>query len=143
MVCHIVVSRIPVFTTIKNVSLMKQQTFLDTIRDLLARDEIGQALEYMRGLLDGSPVLQEVLQQSGRFAAFSRQVRLGTVSHGEATLTQNQLRHGLLELLQEIEGQTLQGESKAEVERYAHTTDIVQQADKIYNIGKIDNANFS
>lgn len=122
---------------------MKRQPFLDIIRDLLGRDEIGQALEHLRGLLDGSPILHEVLQHSGRFAALSRQIRLGTVNHSEATLTQNQLRQGLLELLQEIEGQTVQGEPRAELERYDHTTYITQQADKIYNIEKIDNANFS
>ena len=121
---------------------MKRQSFLDTIRDLLGREEIEQALEHLRGLLDGSPVLYEVLQQSGRFAAISRQVRLGTVSHVEATLTKNHLHLGVLELLQEIEGQTAQGEPKAELERYARTTNITQQADNIYNIGKIDNANF-
>ncbi len=122
---------------------MKQKSFLDSIRDLLARDEISQALESLRGLLDGSPALQEVLLQSGRFAALSRQVRLGTISHHEATLTQNQLRSGLLELVQEIEGQTRQGEPQAELERYSHTAGTVQHAEKIYNIGKIDNANFS
>jgi hypothetical protein len=91
---------------------------------------------------------------------------LSTVSHAEANLTRNQISHALLELLREIETQerenpTLQQELEAAISitqsknvvsgstitagGNVHIGDkhVTQNAEKIYNIDKIDNANFS
>jgi hypothetical protein len=46
--------------------------------------------------LGGSPALYDVIHQSGRLVHIRRQVRLGVVSHSEASVTRNQLRSGLL-----------------------------------------------
>lgn len=90
---------------------MNPDTFLKHIRALIARDELEQALQQLQQFLAHSPQLEEVLQQSGRFEAIRKQIRLGTVSHAEAALTQNQIRAALLELLSEIDAQ--QAESPA------------------------------
>ncbi len=82
---------------------MNTTQFIQEIRDLIARDELTQALQFLRQLLANSPKLDEALHQSGRFENIRRQIRLGTISHAEANLTQNQIRAGLLELLSEIE----------------------------------------
>ncbi len=82
---------------------MTNQSFLDDIRSLIARDEMPIALEKLRALLENSPKLDEILHQSGRFANIRQQIRLGLVSHAEANLTQNQIRAGMLELVSEIE----------------------------------------
>ncbi len=82
---------------------MDTKTFLSNIRDLIARDELAAALSQLRSLLDNSPKLDEALVQSARFQDIRKQIRLGTVSHAEANLTQNQIRGGLLDLLREIE----------------------------------------
>jgi phosphoglycolate phosphatase-like HAD superfamily hydrolase len=82
---------------------MKDQTFFAQIRELIARDELPAALEQLRTLLDNTPQLDEILHQSGRFQAIRQQIRLGLVSHAEATLTQNQIRAGLLDLISEME----------------------------------------
>ncbi|MFN0175357.1 MAG: hypothetical protein ACKVU0_11960 [Saprospiraceae bacterium] len=82
---------------------MDSKTFLSNIRDLIARDELAAALTQLRSLLDNSPKLDEALLQSARFQDIRKQIRLGTVSHAEANLTQNQIRAGLLDLLREIE----------------------------------------
>jgi hypothetical protein len=79
--------------------------WLQQARDLIAQDRLDEALGLLRSLLGHSPQLEEILQQSGRFAAIRRQIRLGTVSHAEANLTRNQISHALLELLREIEAQ--------------------------------------
>ena len=83
---------------------MNNQTFLSSIRDLIARNELAAALTQLRSLLENSPKLDEALLQSARFQDIRKQIRLGMVSHAEANLTQNQIRAGLLDLLQEIEG---------------------------------------
>jgi Effector-associated domain 11 len=78
-------------------------SFLTKIRSLIAEDELSVAVQLLHSFLGNSPRLNEALHQSGRFQYIRKQIRLGTVSHADATLTQNQIRFGLLDLLSEIE----------------------------------------
>ncbi|MEZ4988283.1 MAG: hypothetical protein R2795_25185 [Saprospiraceae bacterium] len=94
--------------------------WLTQARDLIAKDRIDEALGLLRSLLHNSPLLDEIIQQSSRFANIRQHIRLGTVSHAEANLTRNQISHALLELLREIEAQerqqpALQQEIKAAI----------------------------
>jgi hypothetical protein len=73
------------------------------IKNAIASDELTVALKLLRDFLDNSKHLDEAIHHSGRFQYIRRQIRLGVVSHAEATLTQNQIRFGLLDLLNEIE----------------------------------------
>jgi Effector-associated domain 11 len=92
----------PVYTCMRQIPNMDIKTLIEQLRDQIARNELPAVLTQLRTLLDNSPQLDEVLLQSGRFYAIRQQIRLGVVSHAEATLTQNQIRAGLLELLEEI-----------------------------------------
>jgi Effector-associated domain 11 len=104
---------------------MKDQTFFAQIRELIARDELPAALEQLRTLLDNTPQLDEILHQSGRFQAIRQQIRLGLVSHAEATLTQNQIRAGLLDLISEIEAVTENvGRGTTNVGRVSNPSDV-------------------
>ena len=151
---------------------MENTQFFDQIRDLIARDALETALEQIRLLLENSQKLDEAILQSARFADIRKQIRLGLVSHTEANLTKNQIRAGLLDLLQEIEECTAETSARPDApalrEEMEHAVSVVnsknvvtgstitaggnvhigdktitQTADKIYNIEKIDNANFS
>lgn len=82
---------------------MNTENFLRQIRDLIAADELEAALLQLRSLLEHSPKLDEAILQSGRFQDIGKQIRKGTVSYAEASLTKNQIRAGLLDLLREIE----------------------------------------
>lgn len=82
---------------------MNTKSFLAEIRNLIANDELSAALQQLRDLLYNSPKLDEAIVQSARFQNIRKQIRVGTVSHAEANLTQNQIRAELLELLREIE----------------------------------------
>lgn len=84
---------------------MNSTQFFDQIRALIARDEMEPALTQLRLLLEHSPKLDEVILQSARFSDIRRQIRLDLVSPKEASMTQSQIRAGLLELIQEIETQ--------------------------------------
>lgn len=118
--------------------------FCDQVRQLIAKDDLPRAITLLRDLLKNSPKLDEAIIQSARLSDVSRQIRLGTVSADQANQDKNQIRAGLLELLNEIETreQSLP-EVQAEVTRFASQASIIQHAEKIYNIDKIDNANFS
>lgn len=145
---------------------MNPDAFLKDIRSRIARDELGQALQQLQQFLAHAPQLDEVLQQSGRFVAIRQQIRLGTVSQAEAALTQNQIRATLLELLSEIEAQQAASPALgAEIAQATAVTNyknavvnssiqasgdlhigdkqISQTAEKIYNVDKIDRADFS
>jgi hypothetical protein len=82
---------------------MKIAIFLHQIRQLIAKDQLGEALLVLRSLLKTSPLLDEVLLHSGRFHEIRKQIRLGMVSNADATLKKNQFREGLLDLIREIE----------------------------------------
>ncbi|MCB9280051.1 MAG: hypothetical protein H6562_14265, partial [Lewinellaceae bacterium] len=73
------------------------------IRNLLARDELEAALEQLGTRLQGARKSNEALQFTGRFHRLREEIRLGLISHQDATLTRNQIRFGILEFLQEIE----------------------------------------
>lgn len=116
------------------------KVFFQHIRSLIAKDDLNSALTQLQKYLQHTPVLNDVLQQAGRFANIQKQIALGTVSHKEASLTTNKIRIGLLELLTELEGITEQSDLKPEAQQAVST---IQTAEKIYNIDHIDNANFS
>ncbi|MEQ1745729.1 MAG: hypothetical protein ABMA02_09905 [Saprospiraceae bacterium] len=120
------------------------QDFLNQVRQHIGSDETAEAIRLLQNLLEKSPKLSEVLLQSARLADIARQVRLGLVEDKQAALVKNQIRAGLLELVDEIEAkETAIPEVREEIARVAASVTIVQNAEKIYNIEKIDNANFS
>lgn len=67
--------------TFDNMVKMTTQQFVQNIRDLIAKDDLTTAIAGLKELLDHTPRLNEVLQQSGRFENIQKQIRLGTVSH--------------------------------------------------------------
>ncbi len=121
-----------------------EQSFHTHLRQLIATDELNEALQLLQELLQNSPKLNEALLQSGRLSDISRQLRLGLIDPDQASLTKNQIRAGILELLGEVEAQEkVRPGLREEVERFAAGTTVIQNAEKIYNIEKIDNADFS
>lgn len=152
---------------------MNANTLSSHIRDLIARNELSEALEQLRTILDNSPLLDEAILQAARFADIRKQIRLGLVDHKEANLTQGQIRAGLLDLVGEMETQLELGAAAAQPKAAALRSEMeaaisvlnsknvvigstitaggdvhigdttIQNAEKIYNIEKIDNANFS
>ena len=124
---------------------MTPKKFFQQIRTKLANDQIETALKQLQLYLADSPKLDEIIQQSGRFAQLRKQIRLGVVKHSDASLTRNQIRLSIFDLLQEVESNIGTEELKQEAAAATAnvTKNITQNAEKIYNIEKIDNANFS
>lgn len=144
---------------------MASTPYLNQIRQHIALDELPATLQQLRTLLETSPKLHEVLQQSGRFNDLLHHIRMGTLSYEQAALTKNQIRASLLDLVDEVEKEAQQPAIAAELEKtiqIVNSKNVVlnstinaggdvhigdknlnQNAEKIYNIDKIDNANFS
>jgi len=137
--------------------ILNYMTYLTQIRTQIANGELSLAIQSLLTILYNSPKLDEAVQQSARFQAINQQIRLGIIGNEEATLSKNQITWGILELLRnleqnqdsialnsildEIENQSKDHELQKELQAAAKT--IIQNAEKIYNIEKIDNANFS
>jgi len=144
---------------------MNSQNFPDHIRDLIARNDLPAALQQLRVLLENSPLLDEAILQMARFEDIRKQIRLGMLSDKEANFTKDQIREDLLDLLKVVETEAKKPAVKAEMDAAVsvvnsknvmigstisaggnvHIGDktTIQNAEKIYNIDKIDNANFS
>lgn len=146
---------------------MTHKNFLDGIRNLVANHETDKAIQQLRLLLENSPLLDEAILQSTRFQDIRKQIRHGTVSREDASLAQNQINAALLGLLREIEAQSEEPSIREEMNKaivILNSKNVVvgsdikaggdvhigdkntitsQNAEKIYNIDKIDKANFS
>lgn len=82
---------------------MPHRAFTQNIRYLIAQEQIDKALHLMADFFDNSPHFKEVVHQTGRYKALTRQLRLGIVDPEFAQVTQNQIRLALLDLLDEME----------------------------------------
>lgn len=123
---------------------MNNKATIEKIRDLIANDELKMAFQQIQRLLTKSPKLDAAILQSARYNGIQSQIHSGIVSHENAEVTINQIRSGLLDLLRKIEGLDKNASSTAEENTAASKNSTTTQiADKIYNIEKIDNANFS
>ncbi|MDX2286864.1 MAG: hypothetical protein NW241_22050 [Bacteroidia bacterium] len=110
------------------------------LQDLIAAGRTAQALEFLRSLNPADPDLaNEILQLSARHATLTQEERLGTIDRADAQVERNQITAALLALIGQLpepaENQTASSGNPA--------GGTIQQAGKIYNIGHIDNANFS
>lgn len=124
--------------------MSENTSFCDQVRQLIAVDDLPGAITLLRDLLKNSTKLDEAIMQSARLSDIGRRMRLGLVDDSQSNLEKNQIRAGLLALLDEVETQERTiPELRDEISRFASQTTIVQHAEKIYNIDKIDNANFS
>lgn len=121
--------------------------FIENIRELVGKAKLDQALKVMQEFLSNSPRLDEVLQQAGRYERVIQQIRIGIIKHEDANVDINRIQIGILELLRKIEEDIT---AKAELQDEAQQAisilerkNIIQNAEKIYNIEHINNANFS
>ncbi|MFK8009332.1 MAG: tetratricopeptide repeat protein [Saprospiraceae bacterium] len=110
---------------------MKKENHIKQLKDLIAKNDLATVLKHLQELLNDTPQLDDVLHQSGRFQAIRKQIQLGTVSHENATLTQNQIRIGLLELIDEIEIQ--QEQNPAIKEEWGNAISISNSKNTISN----------
>lgn len=86
---------------------MNIQEFSETIGDLVGKDKLKEAISLLHQLLKDSPQLDEVILQSARFTDLMKQIRSGTISLEDSTITKNQIRIAILSLVEEIKENVL------------------------------------
>lgn len=80
------------------------------ITDLIAKDKIKEAIESLQQLLNGSPLLDEIILQSARYTDLKKQIRMDTLEYEKADISKNKLRLALLEMVGELEDKAEQDE---------------------------------
>ena len=114
---------------------MNPDAFLKDIRDRIAREELGQALRQLRQFLDNAPQLDEALQQELRELLSD----LETQARGIPALRQEvESAISVLQSKDVVAGATITAGGNVHI----GDKQVTQNAEKIYNIDKIDNANF-
>ncbi|MDX1905974.1 MAG: hypothetical protein SF053_03005 [Bacteroidia bacterium] len=110
-------------------------TTAQQLRDMAARGETGPAIQQLLLLTEGHTDLHnDVVMLSGRYHRNEREKNAGLLDAASVNIEQNKITAALLHLI----GRLPASSSPAGI-----SPTIIQQADKIYNIGKIDEANFS
>jgi len=75
----------------------------DRWRDLLAGNHIPQVLEELQQVFSQSTRLNEIIHQRGRHAALSERIRKGDIDLEDETVLENEIRLGVLALLDDVE----------------------------------------
>ncbi len=96
---------------------MTTQIFLNRIRALIGKGDLKVALRQLQQLLKDSPKLDDALMHAARFEDVIKHIHLGTIDTNAASITQNQIRMGILNLLREIEEQGKSPVIQAEMEK--------------------------
>lgn len=89
---------------------MTFKDYSERIGNLIGKDDLKAAIWELNQLLKDSPQLNEAIVQSARYNEVMKQIRTGSISFEEANLTKNQIRLGILNLLEEIETQAASNE---------------------------------
>lgn len=85
---------------------MNVKSYLESIRELIGKDELAKAIESLSNLLRNSPKLDEMIIQSAKYNEVQKQIRQGVVVSDNANMTKNKIRLALLEIMEEIENQS-------------------------------------
>lgn len=82
---------------------MKIQNFSNQIMELVSKNQLDRAITELKKVLDKSPKMTEIIMQSARYNDLMSQIRIGTLTHEEMNVTKNQIRFGILNLIQDLE----------------------------------------
>ncbi len=105
------------------------------IQQLIAQARLPEALAALKEYLP-THLQNEVLQLQSRLQELQRKERLGIIDNANANLERNKITAAALDLYSNPD-------RAAAPEEHTTGKTIIQNAEKIYNIDKIDKADFS
>jgi hypothetical protein len=117
----------------------------ELLKALLRAGKTAQAFEQLeQTAIPDADLQKQIIVLSARFETMKMQNRLGTADHATLDMQRNQINLALLELIDQLEPPNPPATTPNQsVKGNKATKSIVQNADKIYNIERIDNAHFS
>ena len=81
----------------------KTQNFFNRISDLIAQDNLNQAIEELRIILEGSKRIDDIIVQSARYNDVMRQIKRGELNFETSQITKNQIRYALIDMVRSLE----------------------------------------
>jgi predicted HTH transcriptional regulator len=107
------------------------KSLVETIGELIGKDELAKAIHVLYALFKDSPRLDEAIIQSARYNDVIKQIRLGTIEFEQANITKNQIRYALLDLLRDIEAEALKPEINTEIDAFVSKNAAIIQGKNI------------
>lgn len=94
---------------------------LNQLRELIAKNELREAIKRLQELLNGSDLLNELILHSARYNDLMKQIRMGTIISEELNIHKNKIIVALLEMINILEEKGENNESiKKEFENFKH-----------------------
>lgn len=113
-----------------------------TLQDLLAEGKTAQVIDQLRQLMASDKDLhQQVLLTATRFADYEKQKHADTVAFDPLSIERNKINAALLHFIEQLPDHTV--DTAKDADTLPKPPTMIQNAEKIYNIDHIDNANFS
>ena len=110
-----------------------------TLQNLVAEGKTKKVLEELKELTQSKVGLQkELILINARFTELEKKTLLDIEESRPLSIERNKINHALLELIDRLDS----GEDNHAISE-TPTPTIIQNAEKIYKINHIDNANFS
>lgn len=114
------------------------QQFTDHILQLIAKDQMPEAISAIQQLLKGSPLFNEAILHSARYNDIMKSIRMGVVDAQQANTEKNKIRYALMDMLRELEESMEQNQAlKTEVENYLQKPGAVNNTATISGDGNI------
>jgi hypothetical protein len=98
-----------------------QNNICDRLRQLIRENELEKVIQELSKLLKNSPKLDEAILQSSRWNDLKKQIRLGQIPYEQSDVSKNQIRAGLLELINSVEEKVAEPEIEEEVVQHLQT----------------------
>lgn len=82
---------------------MTTKLFFSEIRQKIANDELEETFGHLRIFLENSPLLTELLSQSGRYENLTTKIRQNTLDFERASMEKSEIRKSLLDFMKTLE----------------------------------------
>ena len=112
------------------------------LENILAEGKTARAIQSLLEITKSqdADLYKEMLQISARFAGYERQKRLNLADDTPLSIEHNKINAALVYIVDKLPDEAMSSKTTPSVKE---GKTIIQNAEKIYNINHIDNANFS
>lgn len=70
---------------------------------MIASDNLAQAIKALQNLLKGSPAYTEIIMHSARYNAVMKAIRMGTINLEDGGTEKNKIRYAVMDMVRELE----------------------------------------
>ncbi len=79
------------------------QFYSERVLQLVAKNQMKEAIQEAKNLFRGSPEFYELTLQSARYSDVIKSIRMGVIDFDNASVEKNKIRYALIDMLRELE----------------------------------------